>query len=195
MKVIKLRRGLLETMPSLHEAELVYAVDTNELYIGSAEGNKTLNYDGGTITDTTRGCFIPRHGKLNEITKLTPGELLYLEDQQSIAIAVNEKQCIVLNKKNADRIKELTNEIKELQESKRDKNDLIVSNEIETDQILLQHLSPDLRKIIMGTESDPIEIIIAANSIENVMLQDGAVSYNKLDEDMQARIDYDFGAF
>lgn len=97
MKVIKLRRGLKETMPLLHESEIVYASDSNELFIGGANGNTTPSFDGGSLADSTKGRLILRRGTRYQISDLKPGELFYLEDERSLAIALENNNYIVLN--------------------------------------------------------------------------------------------------
>lgn len=100
MKVIKLRRGRKEAMPLLHESELVYVSDTNELYIGGAIGNTTPTFDGGTLSDSTKGRLILRRGTRYQISDLKPGELFYLEDEKSLAIGLENNAYIVLNQAN-----------------------------------------------------------------------------------------------
>lgn len=49
MNIIKIKRGVLGNMPVLLQGELAYAIDTNELYIGTPTGNKILSADLGEI--------------------------------------------------------------------------------------------------------------------------------------------------
>ena len=191
MRVIKLRRGPLEHIPSLHEAELVYASDTNELYIGTAKGNTTPTFNGGTLNDATKGRFIPRHGNINQIIDLVPGELFYLEEEKSLAVALDKKRYVILNQ-------EAIEAIKFLEQNKRDKDTKITGGDIEENQVFFQHLSPDLRKAILKIDHDPIELILAPDSINSVHLADKAVSFNNLDDELREAItapEYDFGAY
>lgn len=97
MKVIQLRRGIEADMPMLHEAEIVYAKDTNELFVGGTNGNTTPTFNGGSLTDSTKGRLILRHGTLLQAIDLRPGELFYLEDIKSLAIGLENNEFIILN--------------------------------------------------------------------------------------------------
>lgn len=97
MKILKLRRGPKARIPMLHEAELAYTSDTNELTVGTSNGNTTPTFDGGLLTDSTKGRLILRHGTTREINDLKPGELFYLEDIKSLAIGLENNAYTILN--------------------------------------------------------------------------------------------------
>lgn len=198
-KILKLKRGKKETMPALSEAELVYASDTNELYIGSTEGNKTLSFDGGRITDSTKGILKLKSGREAEIRWTTPGELFYLEDQHALAIGLINGDYLIFDK-------EIKYQIADLYTNKRDKRTAITTNDIGADQIQLHHLSEDVREMLGGKGiNEQISLILAANSITSVKLaissvteskiainavsetkiKDGSITFNKLDQELQ----------
>jgi hypothetical protein len=55
---IQLRRGLKNDLPSLDNGEVAYTQDTNELYIGTAEGNRLLTFDTVEfLTEIDAGMF------------------------------------------------------------------------------------------------------------------------------------------
>lgn len=97
MKIIKLRRGLKDKMPLLHEAEIVYSKDTNEVFVGGASGNTTPNFDGGSLLDHTKGRLILRSGTTYEVSDIRPGELFYLNDLKSLAIGLENNKYIIFN--------------------------------------------------------------------------------------------------
>lgn len=192
MKIIKLRRGPAAKMPALSEAELVYASDTNELYIGADTGNTTFGFNGGKLTDTTKGRFIPRHGASYDLREVEPGELFFLEDKKGLAIGLEDNCYIEINK-------ELNAIVQSLVYTKRDKDVLISSEDIANDKILLQHLSPSIRKVLTGLD-DPIEVILVSDSIATNMLKDKSVTINKLSDQVINEIErnrqvFDFGKY
>lgn len=193
MKTLKLRRGPSEYLPMLHEAELVYTTDTNELYIGGVKGNTTPDFNGGHLNDSTKGRLIPRHGSIYDIDVLVPGELFYLEDKESLAVGLEANHYLILNE-------DLTTRLGIVENSYRDKNTKLEGQDIENNQITFQHLSGDVRQAITTIDDAQIDLILAPDSITEKMLRDQAVTQAKLSNEVIDYIinhaeGYDFGRF
>lgn len=174
-KLITLRRGTKDTIPKLQEAEIVYTYDTNEFYIGGRGevGNTTPTFDGGDLTDTTKGKLIPRHGREADIRYVAPGELFYLEDHKSLAIGLENNTYLILNKA-------IQQQLEFLAYFKRDKKDLINKNDIGASEITFHHLHKDVRDAINETINDQIEFILAPNSISTSKIIDNSITTPKI---------------
>lgn len=56
--VIQFKRGLKQDLPQLNVGEVGYAIDSNEMYIGTVNGNQLLNFDtADQISDIDAGMF------------------------------------------------------------------------------------------------------------------------------------------
>lgn len=64
---IKIKRGLKLNLPTLNEGELAHCTDTNELFIGTAQGNVRVNDDLDDVLEFQDFASFPAEGDSGKI--------------------------------------------------------------------------------------------------------------------------------